>query len=130
MTPKEFTANMKRKEEDMRRELPKELAETARDYFVDSFDKQGWENQPWDARKDDNPWPILVKSGNLKRSVEDSINKAEWSEIVLTSDTEYGSYHNDGTDRLPQREFMGESQELTDRLTEIIEQRLTDILNG
>lgn len=127
MSPHEFADNLQMKLNRLKEVLPKELAETAKNYFVMAFDKQGWNNTPWRPRKDKNTWPILVKSGALKRSVENSIQTATWDEIRLTSDSEYGGYHNEGTDRLPQRQFMGESPELDALLNEVVLKTIKDI---
>jgi len=76
----------------------------------------------WVKRQEDYNHPALVKSGRLKNSL-----KIEGDSIV--SETAYGEYHNDGVDgRLPQREFLGESDELENKIVKFIEDKLEALI--
>lgn len=128
MTPEEFREDLNRKLRQLEAELPQELGEAAREYFFESFDKQGFGGQQWVARKEPTgDWPILVKSGQLKSDVGNASIEASWSETRITVSNDYGAYHNDGTDRLPQREFVGTNEELEEKLTALIEQKLKEV---
>jgi phage gpG-like protein len=75
----------------------------------------------WAVRKQQYNHPTLTKTGKLKNSI-----KIEGDYIV--SDTEYGEYHNEGTGRLPRREFLGESEELEIKIAKFIEDKLAFLI--
>jgi phage gpG-like protein len=88
-----------------------DVGNTAKVFFVDSFRKQGWDDQSvqhWKARKrksyntksgkkvDDTTRAILVKTGDLRRSIKrNPANRAALS-IKISTDLDYAKIHNDG----------------------------------
>lgn len=111
------------------------LANVARKYFVNTFKAQGFDGKKWQEVKRRTPgtreyrWPqkpkassrtspILIRTGTLRREVNNSIRLATWDEIRLgVSDaTPYAQYVNEGTDKMTKREFMGQSKELNKQL--------------
>lgn len=85
--------------------LPTLLANETRNFFVDSFKRQGWEDKSlnkWEKRKSDNKKnegrAILVKSGALKRAVANSIRSKTFEKIELIVPLKYAAVHNDGYD--------------------------------
>jgi phage gpG-like protein len=108
--------------EAVKREAPQILANQAQTFFADTFNKQGftdgslqkWKERKNDTKKRDSGRAILVKSGNLRKAVANSIRSATFDNIRLVVDGKfsYGKYHNEGTDKLPKREFMGDSKTL------------------
>jgi len=107
-------------------EFLEEILELSRDHYVEGFDKGGYQtNQSrggWSRRQDDESHPILEKTGRLRDSIV-----IQGSQVVSTSP--YGVYHNEGTGRLPQREFMGESDELYEKIEKLIEDKFTNLLD-
>jgi phage gpG-like protein len=113
--------------------MPKRLANLTQRYFVNSWKEQGWNGQHWEEVKRRIPgtkeyiYPlnkdlgrrtraILVKSGKLRREVNDSIRVATFQKIRLVvgdREAKYAGYHNQGTDRIPKRQFMGQTPALT-----------------
>lgn len=77
-----------------------ELAEESLKFFKKSFNKQGWEDvalDKWKKRKKPKPkHPILVKTGNLKRSI--AILKNVGYNIVIGTNLPYAKIHNEGFD--------------------------------
>lgn len=77
-----------------------QLGEESLKFFKKSFNKQGWEDvvlEKWKKRKKPKPkHPILVKSGNLKRSI--AILKTTSYTIVLGTNIPYAKIHNEGFD--------------------------------
>ena len=73
-------------------------------------------------------------TGNLGRSIQATPRDGS---VTIHSDLPYASAHNDGTSnagrshnvRIPQRQFIGESPELTDALEKKIEQEINKALN-
>jgi len=117
-------------------DLPKLVASDIRNYFVNSFKRQGFDGQKWQEvkrREKENQTakdkkPILIQTGRLRRSVNESIRKTTWEEIVLGIDTPYAKYHNEGTDRIPKRQFMGDSKELQTKIQARIEKEIKKII--
>ena len=117
-------------------DLPKLVASDIRNYFVNSFRRQGFDGQKWQEvkrREKENQTakdkkPILVQTGRLRRSVNESIRKTTWEEIVLGIDTPYAIYHNQGTDKIPKRQFMGQSKELDEKVKNRVEKTIKKII--
>lgn len=99
-----------------RARLPVQIANNAINHFKDSFRKQGFEDEmvkPWKPRrKVDRGRAILVRTGRLRRSFSSAITPRK---IVIINDTPYSIYHNEGTKRMAQRRFMGESHVLNEK---------------
>jgi phage gpG-like protein len=88
-----------------------DVGNTAKVFFVDSFRKQGFDDkaiEKWKARKrksyntksgkkvDDTTRAILVKTGDLRRSIKrNPANRAALS-IKISTDLDYAKIHNDG----------------------------------
>lgn len=92
-------ANLKR----MRVSLPIKLANASRNFFVASWDRQGWldaglESWPPRARetKRSKGKAILVDRGFLRRAVRNSIREVNWNKVRLVVDLPYAAIHNDG----------------------------------
>lgn len=88
----------------------------AKNHFVKSFSNQGFTDETlvkWTPRKrnTDRGRYILVKSGNLRRSIR--IMSRSLNAITIGSDLPYAAVHNDGgrirRGRMPKRQFIGSS---------------------
>lgn len=123
--------------EKVKEQAPTVLSNHAKNFFANSFVKGGFDQgeKPWKEVKRRIPgeraykYPknkdlgrrtraILVKSGRLRRAVQNSVRTANWRRVQLLVDVPYGKYHNDG-DRnahLPRRRFMGKSYKLNGQL--------------
>jgi hypothetical protein len=110
----------------MKTELPIVLANQAQNYFVESWQKQGWEGVGWKEvkrRQEGTPeykYPkgkdlgrhtraILVKTGTLRRAVSNSIRSRSFNLIRLVVAVPYAEYLNDGTPKMVARTFMKDS---------------------
>lgn len=123
----------------VKRELPPLLANQAQNYFVSSWSKQGFNGQPWQEvkRREEGTTeykypkmyglsrrtnPILIGGGQIKgsaggalrRATGNSIRSATFDLIRLLIDTPYAGYINQGTNKMPKRQFVGQTQELSD----------------
>lgn len=81
--------------------FPVLAAQEATNFFQDSFNKQafiGNTTENWKKRsektKRNKGRSILVDTGRLKRSIKPK--KATWNEIIVGTDVEYASIHNNG----------------------------------
>lgn len=92
----------------VREELSQQLAAVAQNFFVDSFQRQGWYDsltlKRWKPRKGER-WRrkkkgrrgnrgILIKTGRLPRSIK--IRSARFQKIVIATDVAYAAAHNYG----------------------------------
>lgn len=110
--------------------LPPLLAADARNYFLESFQKQAWDGRSWpDVKRRTDPAkykskpysssasrPVLLGYGNLRKAVNNSIVRQIWPSVRLVVDmrkygfpSNYAKYLNDGTPTNPARKFMGDS---------------------
>ena len=128
-----------------KRDLPTLIANDSRNFFLQGFKKQGWDDgvvKAWKERKDSNSTkPILVKTGKLRRAVSNSIRLANWDivKLAIGSEVPYAAVHNEGFKgkiqgvnsmrkmNMPQRKFMGKSKTLTDKTKKRISDEMKKI---
>ena len=110
--------------------LPTNVGHIAVTFFTLNFNLQGFQADTlrmWQARQSESRKSIgralLVNTGKLKRSIQFS---AGASSVLIYSDVQYASYHNEGTARIPQRQFMGQSDALNKQIDQFITQQLDD----
>lgn len=116
--------------EKTKRELPIILAKATQSEFVKNFTNQGFDGQKWItpnrriAGTDEYKYPktkglsrrtkpTLTNTGVLRRATANSIREATWERIMLVVDLPYALRHNEGLDGMPQRTFIGQTNELT-----------------
>ena len=164
---------MKQAEQKARKALEAAIVDvgnTAKVFFVESFRKQGFDDRgviKWDPRKKEDKKTgraILVKTGDLRRSIiRNPANRAALS-IKISTDLPYAKVHNDGNEGVvhsvgfhsrtatrkvgnkrvkrmstqnvkehfriggtPQRQFMGDSYNLNEKVKAVIVKRLDKI---
>ena len=119
-----------------------DVGNTAKVFFVDSFRKQGFDDknvQKWKPRKrttyktkggktvDDTTRAILVKTGDLRRSIiRNPANRAALS-IKISTDLVYAKVHNEGIGKMPKRQFIGNSYKLNENCKKIVISQLDKI---
>jgi phage gpG-like protein len=90
---------------EMKATLPAVLGATGTRFFTGSFRNQGFTDSSltlWEQRKQsrrDNGRAILVKSGTLRKAVNNSLQGATWDLVkwnVPASEVPYASIHNNG----------------------------------
>ena len=107
-----------------------EIGNAAKSFFVENFRKQGFDDknvEKWKPRKKADKRAgraILVKTGDLRRSIiRNPANRAALS-IKISTDLVYAARHNNGLKGMPKRQFMGDSYNLNERIKKIIVKRL------
>jgi phage gpG-like protein len=107
-----------------------EIGNAAKSFFVENFRKQGFDDKSverWQPRKKADKRAgraILVKTGDLRRSIiRNPANRAALS-VKISTDLVYAARHNDGLKGMPKRQFMGDSYNLNERIKKIIVKRL------
>ena len=105
--------------ETMKRDVPLDLSKMTQNFFNSSWKNQGFDDgglQKWKPRKKETKKSIgkaiLVSSGDLRTAVGTSLKEATWDRIRFVVDVPYAAFNNDGTSKMPQRKFMGDSKTL------------------
>lgn len=91
------------------------MGNNAVQYFkVDSFDKAAFDGKKWKERKvQDQSRQMLVKTGRMRQDIR--ITERGMNHRRVGTTVPYAKYHNEGTERLPQRKFIGLSKWLENR---------------
>ena len=128
--------NLKQAEQKARKALEAAIVDvgnTAKVFFVESFRKQGWDDksvQKWKPRKVADKRAgraILVKTGDLRRSIiRNPANRAALT-IKISTDLVYAARHNNGLKNMPKRQFMGDSYNLNEKVKAVIVKRLDKV---
>ena len=146
MTPQEFTEQLKEIGVEIQNladnDAPGIAGKTAADFFTDNFQRQGFLNQSLNAWRDvgrrthprNTPKGqtaagrqiLFGETRNLSRSIDYEAGKGK---VVVYSDVKYAPYHNEGTDKLPKRQFIGDSAKLNELVIAEIERKLQNIPN-
>jgi len=108
------------------------MANTAKNDFLDNFRKESFEGKAWQKRKSDKQAgrKLLVKTGRLRRDVSNSVSEGHKNSnlsYTLVVNNPYASYNNEGTYKLPQRQFVGMTPELNKKLLLKINQKIMRI---
>lgn len=107
-----------------------DIMKIAKDHYVSAFPESPTERgggrtnnsqNGWAVRQQEYTHPILNKTGNLKNSIH-------IEDDCIVSETAYGEYHNEGTNILPRREFLGESDELENKIVKFLEDKLERLI--
>ena len=146
MNRKEFKSYLNRVKQDfeilVNTDLPRIIGVEAVNFFREGFDQGGFTDrslEKWKPRKErrrkDGTMsarektrtgrPVLTgESGNLSklRSEESP------GQVVIYSEVPYAKFHNEGTDKLDQRKFLGDSEKLNQKIEAIIIEELDKIL--
>jgi hypothetical protein len=131
--------------------LPTLLANQAQNYFVSSFDKQGFDGAKWQEvqrRIEGTPaykypktkdlgrrtrWILIGKgSTKLRRAVNNSVRLKTWPLVQLIVDLPYAKAQNEGNParNLPKRQYMGQTEELTRMQRELVKRELDKNIKG
>lgn len=122
----------------VKRDLPRLMANDAQNYYLAAFTNEGWNGGKWKEVERRDPetkaykYPmgkglsrrtnkILIGTGRLRQAVANSSGNAQVSyssfdfTVTLRLDTDvvpYAGYLNDGTENMAQRKFFGDSPAL------------------
>lgn len=114
--------------------IMRQLAEASRDEFVNNFNTESFDGNPWAPLKArTEPPPKLDVTGKLKRKTENSIKRITRNEAVLENDARdyrgklYGEYHQTGNppsrtqpNGMVARPFMLQTDKLTNKHLRIL----------
>ena len=149
MTPEQFTKDLAKMAVKVKNFIedtgpngaPTIIGKTAADFFTQNFDRQGFLNrglQPWpDVKRRTNPRNtqrgqtaagrriLFGETRNLSRSIDYDPQKGN---VIVYSDVHYAPYHNEGTGKLPKRQFIGDSAELDKLVISELDKKLKNII--
>ena len=112
----------------LKRDLPIEIGNMSKNHFLRGFEKGGGQTDQsiggWAPRKTQGTGrALLVKTGALRADIK--VRERSFNRIrISTASVPYGGYHNYGSGKLTQREFLGESSELDRMVIRKIESEL------
>jgi phage gpG-like protein len=145
MTPEQFTKDLAKMAVEVQKftdnTAPTIVGKTAADFFTRNFDRQGFLNKglrSWqEVKRRTHPRKtpkgqtaagrriLFGETRNLSRSID---YEAQKGRVVVYSDVHYAPYHNEGTDKLPKRQFIGDSAELDQLVISELERKLKNII--
>lgn len=122
--------------------VPKELGMIAKSHFQNALQKEGftdngfvkWEevnrrkkgHKQFKAKQQQK---MLVGFGGSGFQKTISIAQAKWSKILVVSRGKpYAKYHNDGTQHIPQRQFMGDSRIMRQKIKRHFEREVKKVM--
>jgi len=107
--------------------IPNDIAILAKSHFDGNFTRQGFDGVKWQevqrrmgkGKGRDATRAILSgKTKTLAKSIY--IKSASLKRIVIASSSKYGAIHNYGTNKIPQRKFLGNSQVLNKKILNLL----------
>jgi len=116
--------------------LPILIGNEAKNHFTQGFRQDGGQTDKgkWRKRKRDPKGGrrgILIgrKGGKLWKSIK--VQRASWSHVSIASiGIRYAARHNEGLDGMPQREFLGQSKAMENKVARIIRLEMLKIFKG
>ncbi|MCK0203365.1 phage virion morphogenesis protein [Ornithobacterium rhinotracheale] len=105
MTAEEYFNKLQNQMAQTLRELPPIIGEEALHFAQDNFDKQAYNGEDWQPRKNPTKWgkkdeegrALLVKTGKLRRSVRVGyIDEEKVTVVAGGADVPYAKAHNEG----------------------------------
>lgn len=149
MTPQEMVKHIKRQAAEVRvligSTLPDKVGNEAVEHFKENFAKGGFVDgglQKWIPSKRLTSKYGDKKNGTLlssRNNLRDSITVQRVPEgVKIVNNVDYAAAHNEGTTTagrnrnitLPKRQFIGESKELTEKIKQIIDDEIREIMEG
>jgi phage gpG-like protein len=94
--------------------------------IVEDYNRQNWAQQrdpvslkPWTPRKPPTgTWPILRKTGKMQDTARFKTTSAPMIFIARVED--YGTFHQYGTSRMPQRRWLGIGEQIINPMEKVI----------
>lgn len=114
--------------------LPREIGNDCKNWFLLGFRKgggqtdksiNGWDRRNYQTKADRRTKKkrgILILHGHLRDSIR--VIMANFKKIVIGSNLPYSARHNEGLAGMPQREFIGHSKKLEQKIERKIGGRL------
>jgi phage gpG-like protein len=117
--------------------VPRLIGNIAKIQFVENFDHEGFTDEavgsdPWKKRKrndkNSSRRNILVKTGALRRSIRVGSSPTFRRIVIGSYGLNYAKIHNEGSGKMPQRKFLGQSRLLDKKISALIRAKMIKIL--
>lgn len=99
--------------------------------FDQNFESRGalFESGGWAPRKDNNPWPLLERRGDMRSEFRSDV---ESDSVTLTNDAPYFKYHqsNAPRTRLPRRVMMALTDDSRTQIVKTFQVFLVGVIRG
>jgi len=133
--PSDFFRELKRQIPKIEKEVAAKIIKVeANNFHADNFRREGFTDRTfkaWKKRKKepDPPRSLLVKTSATKR-IATLLGRVSLGKVKWTFPAEYMKVHNEGTDKMPQRQFVGESEKLKKAIQAKAKRYLDNKLNN
>lgn len=121
MTKFDFEGKIQRFKDELV-DMNEKLAEATKEYFLKSFDDAEWDGDKWPTGGKD--YHDLNNTGELRQALEESIQEVNNDGFKIEVISDYGIYQNEGTDKIPKRQFVGDTRDLKDIQKNIIKENI------
>ena len=127
-------------------EAPGIIGDMAVEFYKEGFENEGFTDvslERWkEVKRRENPTrpdriaaraKILTGTTNLRRSIKPYVSAGEVtirSEAFSKNGFNYAPVHNFGTEKIPQREFVGESETLNEKILQRMKEKAAEILKN
>lgn len=107
----------------IRNKMMNDISDIALEHFDEGFDQGGGKTDNsaggW-QRLSNGRQSFLEQTGTLRESIKSEIDEHSVTIYIDDNKAPYGKYHNTGVGRLPQREILGKSKELDNKIVNYI----------
>jgi phage gpG-like protein len=87
------------------------MSNNAVNYFkVDVFNSESFDGKAWVPKKVKDGRRTLVKTSRMRSSIREL--KRGRNYVQIGSDVPYSKYHNEGTNHIPKRQFIGKAKQI------------------
>jgi len=130
MTPEQFFEAFRQKLLQSQDDFLTIIEVETENFVDDNFEAQGYTDTnftAWQPRKDPkNDRKLLTKSGDLKRAATTARRSHQSVEFILN--LPYAQPHNEGSDRMPKRQYIGRSVVLEKKVYDKIMNRIGQLI--
>jgi len=145
MTPKQFQIHISDLSKEVQQFLdvdgPELAANIAVEKFKENFAQESFFGKKWKEVERRKPGTkaykvvskkhpvrnidkILHKTSNLRDSIT---YRTESGKAIVYSDTTYGKYHNEGSGKIPKRQFIGKNKNLETEIYDMLNKKVQQI---
>ena len=103
--------------------LIKAVAVVVKDDTVRNFVDEGFGGTKWIPKQKPNGKKILRDTGKLLEDVKKSVSNGKLTgplEYTINIITPYSGYHQEGTDKMPKRQMIGMTEDLSNKINDKI----------
>ena len=108
-------------------EMAKRIGEIGVDHAKNVvIPSESFDGDPWAPPKKPQDHKLLDKTGKLRSSIH--VVRANSKGVKWGAGVPYAVYHNDGTDKIPKRQFIGMDKQLASKIKKVVQETMKNIL--